>query len=346
MNINEPVLWFDDMDYSVVVMNNEMLPYFLKDYIKSSDDCKTPKEIAVNFDKIRHFFADRTLSLSRENAKQILISLGESQHLTEEESYQLSLKCRALSVTDSFWVKKDEENIKFQDVNLRINSLSDALFQISVKGTPISLTHDILAADISTKGMFRKAWVREKNGLYLYKSDKTSNYINTKCELYASSLLDKTDIPHVSYSKAVKEDVLCCKCPCFSDNDKSFVEWGYVKEYLARNDVNILDFVRKKYATEFANLIMTDYIFANPDRHIFNYGFMVDTKTNNIIGLAPAFDYNQSFIALILHKEKEFEQLIYPLTGKTIADTVKEWKDFSNINIQLPDGLQKRMCNI
>ena len=346
MNIDEPVLWFDDTDYSVIVMNNEMLPYSLRDGIKSSNDCKTPKEIAVNFDKIRHFFADRTLSLSRDNAKQILISLGESQHLTEEESYQLSLKCRALSVTDSFWIKEDNENVKFQDINLRTNSLSDAIFQITMKGTPISLTHDILAADISTKGMFRKAWMREKDGLYLYKSDKTSDFINTKCELFASSLLEKSNIPHISYSKVIKEDVFCCKCPCFTDNDKSFVEWAYVKDYFKRKGLDILDFVKENYATEFANLIMTDYIFANPDRHIFNYGFMVDAKSNKIIGLAPAFDYNQSFIALLMNKEKEFEQLIYPLTEKTIADTVEEWKAFSNINIDLSDKsliLQQRM---
>lgn len=346
MNIDIPVLWFDDMDYSVIVLNDKMLPYYLKDNIKSSDDCLTAKEIAVNFDKIRHFFADRTLSLSRDNAKQILISIGESQHLTEEESYQLSLKCRALSVTDSFWVKQDEEKIKFQDVNLRSNSLSDAIFQISMKGTPISLTHDILAADISTKGMFRKAWMRENGKLYLYKSDKTSDYINTKCELYASDLLDTSNLAHVRYAQKTKEDVFCCKCPCFTNDDVSFVEWAYIQEYFNRNDKNILEFVKEKYAKEFANLIMTDYIFANPDRHIFNYGFMIDTHTNEIIGLAPAFDYNQSFIALMMHKEKEFEQLIYPLTGKTIENTVNDWKEYSDLQINLPDDLQRRMDNI
>ena len=103
-----------------------------------------------------------------------------------------------------------------------------------------------------------------------------------------------------------------------------------------------MDYVKENYANEFANLIMTDYIFANPDRHIFNYGFMVNTHTNEIIGLAPAFDYNQSFITLMMHKEKEFEQLIYPLTNKTIADTVKEWKEYSNLQISLPDFLQQR----
>jgi hypothetical protein len=346
MNTDTPVLWFDDMDYSVLVLNNDMLPYSLRDLIQSSNNCLTPKEIAVNYDKIRHFFADRVLSLSRDNAKQILISLGESQHLTEEESYQLSLKCRALSVTDSFWVKRDNEKASFQDVNLRTNSLSDAIFQVSMKGTPVSLTHGILAADISTKGMFRKAWIRENGQLFLYKSDKTSDYINTKCELYASSILDNSNVSHVSYIESVKEGVYCCKCPCFTNDDKSFVEWAYVKEYLKRKNVDILDYVREHFATEFANMVMTDYIFANPDRHIFNYGFLVDTKTNEIIGLAPAFDYNQAFVALMMHKEKEFEELIYPLTGQIMIDTVKEWAIYSDIQLSLPESLQSRMDSI
>ena len=38
MNMDIPVLWFDDRDYSVIVLNNDMLPYFLRDNIKSLYD--------------------------------------------------------------------------------------------------------------------------------------------------------------------------------------------------------------------------------------------------------------------------------------------------------------------
>lgn len=47
-----------------------------------------------------------------------------------------------------------------------------------------------------------------------------------------------------------------------------------------------------------------------------------------------------------LTKEKEFEQLIYPLTNKTIANTVNEWRKYSDLQITLPNSLQERFNSI
>lgn len=47
-----------------------------------------------------------------------------------------------------------------------------------------------------------------------------------------------------------------------------------------------------------------------------------------------------------LTKEKEFEQLIYSLTNKTIANTVNEWRKYSDLQITLPNSLQERFNSI
>ena len=330
MNKDIPVLWFDTEDKLVQVLNNDMLPYQLKDFIKSSEELTTLSQMINNYDALRHFFADRVLTLSRQNAKQILISIQNTQKLTEEESYKLSLSCRGVSICDSFWVKQDDEDISFSQINVRNTSLSNIVFQISMKGTPITLQRSILAPDITTGGMFSKTWVREPDGLWLYKSDSTLDKINTKMELEVSRVLDNSNINHVQYEAVTKDNVFCCKCKCITSDNISFVDAEYIKDYCAHTDKDFELSIKKNFAVDFANMVVADYIFANPDRHNNNWGFMVDTNTNSIESLSPIFDNNQAGIALVLEKEKEFDELMYPPTNTTILEAIHDWARYSN----------------
>lgn len=340
MNKDTPVLWFDDGDKLIKVLNNKMLPLHLQDFIKDSDEIKTISEGINNYDKLRHFFADRVLSLSRENAKQILQSIQNTQKLTEEESYQLALKCRGVSISDNFWVKNDNESLTFEEINIRNRHLNDVIFQISMKGTPVSIQHDLLAADISTKGMFRKTWVRENNELWLYKSDKT-NGINVKAEVAVSDILKEANYPHIEYELVEKEDILCCKSKCFVTDSISFVDAEYVKAYCEHHNIDFLQYIKNNFASQFADMIVIDYCIGNPDEHMNNWGFYVDARTNEIISIATKFDNNQALIVFEFHKESTFDELIYPPTNKNMLDSVKEWahlaivdlSNVSNINV-------------
>lgn len=303
---DKPVVWFDTEDYSVVVLENNLLPPALVGRMKG-------KPLVV-YDNLRHFFANRVLSISRHNAKAMLQSIGNSQRLTEEESFRLSLSCRGVSVSDSYWIKGDNEQLKFIDVNIRNNSLSDVVFDITMKGTPVSLQRNLLAADISTQGMFRKCWVREEDGLYLYKSDKTNEYLNTKMELEISEVLDLAGVNSVRYQPATRDGIFCCKSKCFTNDTISFVE-----AELLLQDYSEL------FTESFANMVVTDYVIANPDRHNSNWGYLYNTDTAEIFTMAPLFDHNQAGIALLFGKEKEFEELLYPPTGLTIRESVQLW---------------------
>lgn len=58
-----------------------------------------------------------------------------------------------------------------------------------------------------------------------------------------------------------------------------------------------------------------DYMFLNIDRHLENFGFLVDNKANQIVDMAPLYDYNQALVADVL--ENDISDLLYELTGKT-----------------------------
>lgn len=332
MNGDIPVLWFDNEEKTIVVKNNQMLPLQLVDNLQNTEDCRTIAEGVKNYDKLRTFFADRVLSLSRENAKQILESIGNSQKLTEEERVKLTLKCRAVSVNDNFWVKKDDEEIRFSDINIRHRSLSEVAFAICMKGTPVSISHNLLAADISAKGMFRKTWMRIEDKLFLCKSDQTDKKWNTKAEIEASNLLDEVEADHIPYKEYFKNGEYCCICECFCSDEYSFVDAEYVKAYIENHNGNFLEYIRANFPEQFANMVVADYCLGNPDEHINNWGFLVNNETNTVERLAPLFDYNQSMLIFDLHTESSFDELVYDPTGKTMLDSAIEWLPFASID--------------
>lgn len=333
LNGGIPVLEFDNEEKTITVLNNDMLPLPLIDMVKDTEQCKSIAEGVKNYDRLRTFFADRVLSLSREHAKQILESIGNSQKLTEEERVKLSLRCRAVSVNDNFWVKENDEPLSFADVNIRHRSLSDVAFQICMKGTPVSISHDFLAADISEKGMFRKTWMRQDGKLVLCKSDSTTNKTNTISEIEVSRMLDEVGASHIQYKKYTHDNELCCVCECMSDDEHSFIDAEYVKAYIENHGGNFLNYIKENFEEEFANMVVIDYCFGNPDEHINNWGFMVNSRTNKVEAFAPLFDYNQAMIIFETHKEAEFDELIYDPTGRTMKESVAEWAPFATIDL-------------
>lgn len=333
---------FDENEMSIVVIDNQKLPLVLRDTVIDTSDCKSIKEGVSNYDKLRQFFADRVLLPSRQNAKQILESIQNSQKLTEKDRMELSLKCRAVSMTDNFWVKEDEEDITFGEVNIRSRKLSDIVFQISMKGTPVSIEHSLLDADISTKGMFRKTWIRLEDGVYLCKSDMTSEKVNTKAEIEVSRLLDEAGYPHVVYDEYLRDGEFCCLCKCFADDKYSFVDAEYVKAYVERKGIKFLDYIHDRFLTKFADMVIIDYCFGNPDEHINNWGFMVDNNTNEVVDLGPIFDNNQAMIIFQTGKEKEFDELIYEPTGSTMLQAALKYIEYASVDLSGVSNLNVR----
>ena len=121
------------------------------------------------------------LTLDRTYAKEILNSIGASQSVTDRERAQIALSYHCLSLLDVFWVKEENEKIRFEDINLFAHSLSNALVDIVLRGHQMTVTNaHLLANDLSTGGLYPKAWVRKEDGFYLYRMVAGKRW-NVKC---------------------------------------------------------------------------------------------------------------------------------------------------------------------
>lgn len=296
---NTLVMEFCLEDYYFKILQPELLPFCLRDQIKNSEKANI-KEIIRMVDLVRSFFSRRVLSLSRDNAKLLYSLFGISQSNTVTDRVQACLRCRAVSVGDSYWVKKDGEDILWEDVNVRKNKLS-SIIEVALGGQFPSLTTNPEHPDLTTDGLFRKSWVRKGDKLFLVKSDRTKEFINTKMEILASEILDCFEnVNHVIYwgeERCLPELLYLCVCENYCGEDLSTVHASEVMEYCNVLGINFKQWALKSFGWQFANIAVLDYILLNTDRHTENYGFYFDNSTGEIVKLLPMYDHNLSLIA-------------------------------------------------
>lgn len=334
MNKDIPVLKFDFDDYYIEVLNNKYLPFMLKDYVKTTtpyDYKKTFKDIEL----IKDFLIARTINISRTNAKQILISSNMPQSERVSDKLKIVFACRALSMEDNYWLKEENENIKWNNVNLRNQHLSDVSFIISIIGKQISATAKELTPDLMTKGSFPKCWFRKNDKVYMIKTDIMNDNINTKCELKVSKYLEELDIYAIKYKSFIKNNRLFAVSECFANDTQTIIDGFSVKDWCFHNNTSFIDYIEQNFLEDFSNMCVLDYVFANTDRHLGNILFTVDDN-NEIIRFGPLHDHNLALIAD--YTNSDINELIYDATELSMIDTVKKYAkystvDFSNINL-------------
>lgn len=296
---NIPVLSISFSDMETYIWEKELLPFFLRRKIQQPDreDVKNFYRImSKNILAVKDYAASRILSLSRENAKQICAACGVSQDQGTENRVNICMTCKGVSVNDAYWFREDGSKDTWNSVNIRHNHLSE-IVDVALGGKQPTLTTDQNCPELTTKGLFKKAWVRKKGNLYLLKSDRLSNFANTKAELLASKILDCTNIPHVQYLPTYYENLLVAECENFVPEGQSFIEAHEIISFCKDSKMNYTEYMLQNCGMDFANMAVMDYVLQNADRHDQNYGIMMNNKTGNIIGLCPLFDHNQAIVA-------------------------------------------------
>ena len=339
---DSPVIYFNFDDMTVEIINNNLVPYGLRGRIKpviGNTPVEIAKNMAYNVEEVKEWMSNRVLSLSRDNAKQIYNMFNISQTNDRTTRANTCLKCQGVSVTDSYWVKLETDNKKWADVNIRKNHFKE-IVDVALNGENPSITTNPICPELTTKGLFKKAWIRdiETKELYLLKSDKHSENINTRCEVLASKILDCfTNVPHVQYNGRMRSTntgkIYVDKCKNFVGEEYSFVEAREIIGYCELCNINFRDWAVKKFGSKFANIAIVDYILVNTDRHDVNYGFMMDNDTGLLVDVAPLFDFNLALVADLLNVNAVCTMSQMFNTNETIENIAMQMLPYSNIKI-------------
>lgn len=269
------------------VLNERFIPYDL--YLEEERDFDT---LLNNIDNFYHWCASRVLSLDRKYAKEILNSIGMAQAITDRDRAKISLSYHCVSLTDIYWVKKSDEEISYNKINLYDNSLNEAVVELSLRGKTMTVTNQELAQDLSTKGCFPKAWIRRGTEFILLKDGGDDA---VKKELIASSLCQCFDFKQVKYKEGFYDGERVTESKIITSKHYSIVSKMAFDIYAQNHELNVLDeFLRIDRETYYGMNIL-DYLVGNIDRHPENWGVLVDNQTNEYISLYPIMDFNQSF---------------------------------------------------
>ena len=200
----------------------------------------------------------------------------------------------ALSLNDTFWVKETGSELRWDSVSLYQNEfdqlVSEAAFDGIISETDLSST----SPEFGTDGYYAKCWVRDAEGIWLYKSGSGLHVIEPTSEFLVSQLAEKICPNAVHYDLEIYHDKLVSKCPLFTTEATGLAKASAVfrgEQTIPR----LLDYCQTLGSdNDFRRMCVLDAITLNPDRHYGNFGFLFDNQTMAIAGMAPIFDNNRA----------------------------------------------------
>ncbi|MBP3854420.1 MAG: HipA domain-containing protein [Ruminiclostridium sp.] len=265
--------------------------------------------------------------------------------LKVQNTLALAVRGNALSLTDKYWIKPTDSDLKWADVNFVDNpNFSDHVGKAIRRHNWVdSKALDYRSPDITTNGNLFKYWLQENGKPYLVKGGSLPFNQQPFNEIIASAIARKLGIPHVEYT--LHEDAKpFCRCDCFVTQETELVSaWQIYRTIKKKPEVstyshfiNCCKQLGIKDAVQSINqMIVLDYIIVNEDRHLNNFGFLRNAETLEWIGFAPIFDsgtslgYNRPSFHSDEFRCKPFKN--------THAEQIKlvssfDWIDFSKLD--------------
>lgn len=217
----------------------------------------------------------------------------------------------ALSVNDAYWITPEMMELRWKDCNLYDHPFDERLSQIAFTGFSRKVTGVITTPETTAGGALKKCWKRRGNEIYLMKGDPypfETHRNEAVLEYYAAQVADVMGFDHVDYDLAWyrhsdgKREVVCT-CDLFTSEKEGYVD---AASYFASIGLDVLHMdltsrlnevrLAEIYGKEaYADMMVFDSLIFNIDRHLGNFGYLVNTDTGEYIRPAPLFDNGRSF---------------------------------------------------
>lgn len=222
----------------------------------------------------------------------------------------------ALGLNDTLWTKPEGSALSWADVSLYSVPFDDVAartaFETGLQGLRLSST----SPEFTSEGTYPKCWRREQKGIMLYKtgSDGFSNAgLEPYSEFMAAGIAGRMrGVDAVEYGLEKFKGHLCSTCRLFTDESTGFVP---AYKVFPRDSVgsvaDALALCREMgFEREFADMVVLDAITFNQDRHLGNFGFLVDNDTFAIKSFAPLFDFNMSMLCFATDGDLETDETV------------------------------------
>lgn len=281
------------------VLNKDLLPVIM---------------INENVGSFEAWLQTRVIDTHRTNSRQIRRRLS----VRSEVPKDIVIKARAISITDSYWLKWDNEDIDYNEIRSR---LCDGLNNIALygNGDEIKFTDNDITPELTNIGSFEKCWKLFDGHWYMIKK---GSYKENFAEVLISNIAIHLGFNAVRY-EAIDNGRLV-KCKDFTDNAKIDFEpmYSFVRDYW-EIDSSIEIIKELGFIEEFLDITFMDAFCYNIDRHTFNFGIIM--KDGEPIGLAPNFDNNLGLSGVLNNEGLEKSWYSTSFTRNNYIPVLKEY---------------------
>ena len=255
----------------------------------------------IGFSDVTSFISSRKAPSNRAHIKGVLRALG-----ADTLTGYLDV-VHALSVNDTFWVRRVGEDVTWAEANLYDNELNEAVSRIAFEGGLVGQDLDLStpSPEPSLDGSFAKCVIRRDGRLYIMKaptSEDSGERWHPWSEVMAYQVASAMGVRAVPYSlvdrvsKRTGERMTATVCPLFTSAD---VGYAPARRWLSKPFADFAEllgaYASVGSADAFREMVVLDALTLNVDRHMGNHGILFDTDTLRPIGMAPVFDNNLSF---------------------------------------------------
>lgn len=246
---------------------------------------------------LNEWWTDRSIPASRSGVRNAL------EHLNISNTKMLLVRCFGLSLSDQYWIKPQGEDITWDKINFFDNLFSkdigDVLF-----GVPKNTDgFDFSSPDNTSDGCLKKRWKIVGGKRCLVKGGSNPFQQQPFNEVIATKIMERLDIPHVVYDLIWDNGSPYSVCEDFVTADTELVSaWRILQTQKKPNDVSVYrHFVNiceglgvKNIVQDLDKMLVLDYIIANEDRHLNNFGLVRNAETLEWFGFAPIYDSGSS----------------------------------------------------
>lgn len=243
------------------------------------------------------WWTGRSIPASRSGLREALDVLGiPFPQLLLTKSYGLSL-------SDQYWIRPEDVRLRWEDVNFFDNPFSEDIGNILFGEVENREEFQLSSPDNTSDGWLKKKWAILGGKRCLVKGGSGAIQQEPYNEVLASAVMRRLSVPHVPYTLMLHREYPYSVCEDFVTRDTELVSaWRIAQtrkkpnhESAYQHFVNCCDALGITRMPDFLDRMLTiDYIIANEDRHMNNFGAIRKADTLEWTGPAPVYDCGTS----------------------------------------------------
>lgn len=274
-------------------------------------------KLPFGFNEFNSWVESRATFSCVRDAKKFFSSIG----INEMNEFIEVTHC--VSLHDTFWVKRVDSKLNWNNVSPFRNDYSDIISAYALEGVYIGKGNgNYFSPVIGTSGSFPHTWKFNGGDITFLKAG--SKY--TLCcansgrepysEYYASKIAEFLGFKHVKYDIRThlrndnRVDIIT-ECKCYTTE-----RIGSVPAHLLGLNTyeEVIEYC-KKFSLEayktILDMLFMDCLLLNTDRHLGNIEFLVDNERLEVIGVAPIFDNNFALVPNFMEGYDKFNRSEY-----------------------------------